>query len=82
MLSADVLCRKCSDRKYEPLIESEDYRMAVPSFINDGGNGFYTFKKKKNFRKGDKKDIDIMGDYIKKLNPARQEADGRIKVLT
>lgn len=83
VISADVLCRNCAIPKYEPLDETiEDYRMAVPSFINEGGNGFFTFKKKKNFKKGDKKDIDIIGDYMKKLSPAYQKADGRIKVVT
>ncbi len=82
VISADVLCRKCDIPKYEPLDESKDYRMVVPSFINDGGNGFYTFKKKKNFKKGDKKDIDAIGDYLKKLSPAYQKADKRIRVVT
>lgn len=39
-----ALCRKCKVPAYEPLKLLEYYRVTMPSFLADGGDGFSWFK--------------------------------------
>ena len=83
VVSIDVLCRHCEVPSYEPLNPDLWYRMIVPSFIGAGGNGYIAFgENRRNHRKGDKMDIDIVEKYLKKLSPVIQKKDGRNIVLT
>jgi 5'-nucleotidase len=80
VVSVDVLCRECDMPKYEKLDENKWYRMAVPSFIGAGGNGFTPFTKRRNYRKGDMMDVDVVGKYLKKMSPVIYKKEGRIIV--
>lgn len=52
--------------------------MIVPSFIGGGGNGYIAFgNNRRNYRRGDKMDIEIVELYMKKLSPVIQRKDGR-----
>lgn len=82
VVSIDVLCRHCEVPSYEPLKLDQWYRIIVPSFIGAGGNGYIAFgDNRRNHRKGDKMDIDIVEKYLKKLSPVIQKKDGRNIVL-
>ena len=83
VVSVDVLCRQCEVPRYEKLDLSQWYRIIVPDFIGAGGNGFVIFpRNRRNVRKGDKKDIEVVERYIKKLQPVIQRKDGRLTVVT
>lgn len=83
VVSVDVLCRQCDVPRYEKLVPSEWYRMIVPSFIGGGGNGYIAFgNNRRNHRRGDKMDIEIVEAYMKKLSPVIQRKDGRNIVVT
>jgi hypothetical protein len=57
--------------------------MIVPSFIGAGGNGFIMMgNNRRNHRKGDKMDIEIVEKYLAKLSPVVYKNDGRLQVLT
>lgn len=43
--SVHALCRKCSVPVYEPLKQFEYYRVTMPSFLANGGDGFSWFKE-------------------------------------
>lgn len=43
--SVHALCRKCKIPTYEPLNLFEYYRVIMPSFLADGGDGFSWFKE-------------------------------------
>lgn len=78
VVSVDVLCRQCDVPRYEKLQLDRWYRMIVPSFIGAGGNGYVAFGDNRiNFRAGDKKDIEVVELYVKKLSPVIQRKDGR-----
>jgi 2',3'-cyclic-nucleotide 2'-phosphodiesterase (5'-nucleotidase family) len=81
VVSVDVLCRQCDVPKYEKLDLKQWYRMVVPSFIGAGGNGFTMFKNRRNVKKGDKYDIQVVEEYLQKMSPVIQKKDGRIVVL-
>lgn len=81
--SVDVLCRHCDIPRFEKLDTTKYYRMIVPNFIGAGGNGFVAFgNHRRNYRRGDKKDIEIVEAYLKKLSPVIQRKDGRLTVVT
>lgn len=82
VVSADVLCRECEVPRYERLDVNQWYRIIGPSFISGGGNGYVMFKNSRNYRVGDKMDIDLVERYIKKMEPVIQPKDGRIVILT
>lgn len=82
VLSVEVLCRECRIPKYEKLDVTKWYRMIVPSFIGNGGNGFIMFRNKRNSQTIPQKDIEVVEKYFKKLSPVLQKKDGRITVLT
>jgi 5'-nucleotidase len=83
VVSVDVLCRNCEIPAYLPLNATQWYRMIVPAFIGAGGNGYVAFgDNRRNHRKGDKMDIEIVERYLKKLSPVIQKKDGRNIVVT
>lgn len=83
VISIDVLCRHCAVPRYEKLDPNLWYRLIVPSFIGGGGNGYIAFgNNRRNHRRGDKSDIEIVELYMKKMSPVIQRKDGRNTVLT
>jgi 5'-nucleotidase len=83
VVSVDVLCRQCDVPRYQPIDPDQWYRMIVPSFIGAGGNGFVMMgNNRRNHRKGDKMDIEIVEKYLAKLSPVVYKNDGRLQVLT
>lgn len=81
VVSAEVLCRHCDVPSYVQIDPALWYRMIVPSFIGAGGNGFVPFTHRRNHRKGEKMDIELVELYMKKLSPVIQRKDGRNIVL-
>ncbi|XP_070509718.1 apyrase-like [Chironomus tepperi] len=82
VVSVDVLCRECDIPRYEKLDLTKWYRLIVPSFIGNGGNGYVMFTRKRNDRVTKELDIEVVEEYFKKLSPVLQKKDGRITVLT
>ncbi|KAF5274772.1 hypothetical protein FQA39_LY18707 [Lamprigera yunnana] len=79
--SIKVLCRKCEIPYYEPLKMEETYRIVLNSFLIQGGDDFYLFKKcflnkvvGDNYPK-------VIKRYIQKQNPIIQGIDDRIQVV-
>lgn len=77
IVSVDVLCRQCDVPRFEKLDINQYYRLIVPSFIAGGGNGYVAFNNRRNHRKGDKMDVEVVELYLKKLSPVIQRKDGR-----
>lgn len=82
VISVKILCRECDIPKYENLDLKKWYRLIVPSFIGNGGNGYVMFTRKRNDRKTNTLDIEVVENYFKKSSPVIQKKDGRIVVLT
>lgn len=81
VVSVDVLCRVCEVPRYEKLDPEEWYRIAIPSFIGGGGNGFKPFENRRNHIKGDKMDVDVVAEYLAKLSPVFYKKEGRISFV-
>uniref|UniRef100_A0A336KUY8 apyrase n=1 Tax=Culicoides sonorensis TaxID=179676 RepID=A0A336KUY8_CULSO len=79
--SVHILCRKCKIPTYEPLNLFEDYRIAMPSFLADGGDGFSMFKEFGKNKKLGGVDIEIFTNYVERKSPIFASNEGRIKIL-
>ncbi|KAG5888870.1 hypothetical protein JTB14_004823 [Gonioctena quinquepunctata] len=76
--SVQVRCQNCTIPRYEELDMNKVYRLAVCSFLRNGGNGFTMLKDHmKNVRVGPL-DIDALTDYLAHRSPVFQEEEGRI----
>jgi 5'-nucleotidase len=81
VVSIDVLCRICENNipKYEPIDLEAFYRVAMPSYLAEGGDHFSMIPT--NFRNliYGPRDIDALTDYITKHSPIiKPPMSGRI----
>ncbi|XP_026472187.1 apyrase [Ctenocephalides felis] len=77
-LSLEALCRRCRVPKFKPVQEDEWYRMVVPSFIGNGGDGFTMISKNRRRLRVGELDQDALKRYIRHQTPITQGLDGRI----
>lgn len=47
LVKASVLCTECRVPHYEPLDPKKVYRLVMPSYLVDGGDGFSMIKEEK-----------------------------------
>lgn len=45
--SVSILCTECRVPRYEPLDDKKVYKLAMPSYIADGGDGYSMIKDEK-----------------------------------
>jgi 5'-nucleotidase len=76
-----VKCADCRVPHFKPLNETENYRLIVPKYIADGGDG-YSVLTLNHTKRINSEDIDyqILLDYIKQKSPIAQALDNRIVV--
>ncbi|KAB0793969.1 hypothetical protein PPYR_13589 [Photinus pyralis] len=79
--SVKVLCRKCPVPKYEPLQLEQTYRIIVPSFLANGGDGYKVIKDNLVNRRVGDMDYEVVKRYLKKMSPVIQSIDGRIEIV-
>lgn len=82
VVSVEILCRKCEKPTFKPLQAEEWYRIASPFYFSQGGDGFNQLKNKRNYNMGDKFDVDVIQEYLKKKNPLQVDKDGRIRLIS
>uniref|UniRef100_A0A8C7LP92 5'-nucleotidase n=1 Tax=Oncorhynchus mykiss TaxID=8022 RepID=A0A8C7LP92_ONCMY len=78
--SISVLCTNCRVPVYEPLDNSRLYKVVLPSYLVEGGDGFSMIKEEKLKHDSGDMDISVVASYIterKKVHPA---VEGRIKI--
>lgn len=69
IVSLLVLCRDCEIPKYEPIDDEKFYRVVMPSYLANGGDGFKMIPEgARNLIVGPK-DIDALTGYIEKSSP-------------
>lgn len=71
VVSLDVLCRICENDipRYEPIIANNFYRVVMPSFLAEGGDGFTMISDgSRNVIYGPR-DIDALTAYVEKNTP-------------
>lgn len=79
--SVKVRCAKCKIPVYEYLDSKSYYRIAIASWIGDGGNGYHVFKNhRKNLIRGPTS-LSVLEQYIRKISPVVGTLDSRIKIV-
>ncbi|KAM9496774.1 5'-nucleotidase isoform 1-T1 [Clarias gariepinus] len=81
VIKARVLCTECRVPHYEPLDATKVYRVVMPSYLVDGGDGFSMIKQQ--ILKHDSGDLDIsvFSRYITERQRVHPSVEGRIRLL-
>ncbi|XP_021964441.1 snake venom 5'-nucleotidase [Folsomia candida] len=78
-----VRCKECRVPKYVPLDDDTIYKVAVPSYIATGGDGFAIIKENAlSHHLQGILDSDMIVEYIKSQGPIIQGVEGRISFET
>lgn len=82
VISAKIRCRACEVPVFEPLEDSEWYRLVVPSFLVTGGDGYVQFKTCTRNHKVGEVDYVNLTKYIGKMSPITIGTQRRARFLT
>lgn len=79
--SLKLLCNECLTPVYSNVNYSQTYRIIVPSFIANGGDGYVMIRDNLKNRKTGPTDIDVFSEYVRKRTKITQADDERILLL-
>lgn len=79
IVSAEVLGK---DGKARPVTSGQQYKVALPSYLARGGDGYAMLAKGKVVTTPDPMDADVVGDYITAHSPLTMPQAGRINRVT
>lgn len=66
---------------YKDLDDDVNYRVAVNSFLADGGDGIDAVSAHAQNRVQGEVDVDVLAKYVRKFSPLSLRKDGRLKVI-
>ncbi|KAI1897398.1 hypothetical protein AGOR_G00082890 [Albula goreensis] len=78
----NLLCTKCRVPRYEPLDPNRTYKLVMPSFLVDGGDGYSMIKDEKLKHDSGDLDLAVVADYISAMKKVHPALEGRIKFMT
>ncbi|XP_034847156.1 5'-nucleotidase isoform X2 [Mirounga angustirostris] len=79
VVKLDVLCTECRVPSYEPLRMDKTYKVVLPSFLANGGDGFQMIKDEALRHDSGDQDINVVSGYILKMKVIYPAVEGRIK---
>nr|XP_033492065.1 snake venom 5'-nucleotidase-like [Epinephelus lanceolatus] len=79
--SLSILCVQCRVPRYEPVQPEMVYKVVMPSFIAQGGDGFSMIPDERLNHDTGNLDISVLSEYIMKNQKLYTPLQGRIKVL-
>ncbi|KAM3932169.1 5'-nucleotidase [Leptodactylus fuscus] len=79
VVSLQVICTKCRVPKYIPLQMDEVYKVVLPAYIAEGGDGFSMLKNESLKHDSGDLDIAVVGNYIHQMLRVYPEVEGRIQ---
>ncbi|XP_056336918.1 5'-nucleotidase [Danio aesculapii] len=77
--SVNVLCTQCRVPHYEPLSPNKVYKVVLPSYLVDGGDGFTMIKEQKLKHDSGDLDISVVAGYISERKRVHPAVEGRIQ---
>lgn len=84
VVSLDVLCRICEGNipKYGPIDDEKYYRVVMPSYLAEGGDGFAMFGEQSRNTIYGPRDVDALANYVERNSPlSKPPSAGRITFL-
>uniref|UniRef100_A0A8C8SL53 5'-nucleotidase n=1 Tax=Pelusios castaneus TaxID=367368 RepID=A0A8C8SL53_9SAUR len=82
VVSIKVLCTACRVPVYEPLQMDETYKVILPSFLYQGGDGYSMLKEKSLNHSHGELDVDVVSSYISRMGRVFPAVEGRMKFST
>uniref|UniRef100_UPI003AADE4D8 5'-nucleotidase isoform X2 n=1 Tax=Centroberyx gerrardi TaxID=166262 RepID=UPI003AADE4D8 len=79
--SLSALCTNCRVPQYEPVEDEKVYKVVLPSYLADGGDGFSMIKEEKLKHDSGDLDISVVGNYITERKKVYPSVEGRIKIF-
>lgn len=77
--SVNVLCTQCRVPHYEPLSPNKVYKVVLPSYLVDGGDGYAMIKEQKLKHDSGDLDISVVAGYITERKRVHPAVEGRIQ---
>uniref|UniRef100_A0A672K2Y9 5'-nucleotidase n=1 Tax=Sinocyclocheilus grahami TaxID=75366 RepID=A0A672K2Y9_SINGR len=77
--SVNVLCTECRVPRYEPLNSKKVYKVVLPSYLVDGGDGYSMIKEQKLKHDSGDLDIAVIASYISERKRVHPAVEGRIR---
>ncbi|KAG5277446.1 hypothetical protein AALO_G00117710 [Alosa alosa] len=77
--SVHILCTECRVPRYEPMEDEKVYKLVMPSYIADGGDGYTMIKEEKLKHDSGDLDIAVVERYISESKRVHPAVEGRIK---
>lgn len=81
VMEAKVLCAECLLPVYEKLDVKKIYKILMPFFITNGGNG-YKFKDSKSVTDIGETDLNVFVEFIRKRSPIMPKVEMRTLLLS
>ncbi|XP_065444261.1 5'-nucleotidase isoform X2 [Chrysemys picta bellii] len=79
VVSIEVLCTACRVPAYVPLQMDETYKVILPSFLQQGGDGYSMLKNKSLSHNQGDLDVEVVSSYISRMGPVFPAVEGRVK---
>ncbi|XP_007111493.2 5'-nucleotidase [Physeter macrocephalus] len=79
VVKLEVLCTQCRVPSYEPLRMDKVYKVILPSFLANGGDGFRMIKDEVLKHDSGDQDINVVSTYISKMRVIYPAVEGRIQ---
>ncbi|KAI5608471.1 5'-nucleotidase precursor [Silurus asotus] len=76
-----VLCTGCRVPHYEPLDPNKVYKIVMPSYLADGGDGFSMIKEEKLKHDSGDLDISVFARYVTERQRVHPSVEGRIRLF-
>uniref|UniRef100_A0A8C2PWI9 5'-nucleotidase n=1 Tax=Cyprinus carpio TaxID=7962 RepID=A0A8C2PWI9_CYPCA len=77
--SVNMLCTECRVPRYEPLNPKKVYKVVLPSYLVDGGDGYSMIKEQKLKHDSGDLDIAVVASYISERKRVHPAVEGRIQ---
>ncbi|XP_069830807.1 5'-nucleotidase [Dendropsophus ebraccatus] len=79
VVSLQVVCTKCRVPKYVPVQKDEVYKVVLPAYVADGGDGFTMLKNESLKHDSGDLDVAVVGNFIRKMLRVYPAVEGRIQ---
>ncbi|XP_071831912.1 5'-nucleotidase-like isoform X2 [Apostichopus japonicus] len=81
VVSVMVRCALCEIPRYEKLETERIYKIVMPSYLAEGGDGFDMIPEHLLSRISGRQDSDVINEYLTKLSPIAPGVEGRIIII-
>ncbi|KAK5903061.1 hypothetical protein CgunFtcFv8_006873 [Champsocephalus gunnari] len=79
--SLSILCTRCRVPQYEEVEPQGVYKVALPSYLVEGGDGFSMFPEEMLKHDSGDLDISVLSEYIGRKQRVYPSVEGRIKIF-